>query len=111
MRQDALEPLELMMEVMPDSVIPIISEELYLRIGQLYHDLGEVDQGKEIFRGLHDSNRPDLIGYLIRTYDEMEYWEEAVDLLQNWLEKFPEDTGSRGLMEEYILKANQASGS
>lgn len=111
MRQDALEPLELMMEVMPDSVIPIISEELYLRIGQLYHDLGEVDQGKEIFRGLHDSNRPDLVGYLIRTYDEMEYWEEAVDLLQNWLEKFPEDTGSRGLMEEYILKANQASGS
>lgn len=110
MRQNALEPIKLMMRVMPDSVIPVTSEELYLRIGQLYLDLDEVERGKEIFKELHDSNRPDLVGYLIRRYDEMEYWEEAVDLLQNWLEKFPEDTGSRGLMEEYILKANQASG-
>ena len=111
MRQEALEPIRLMMDVMPDSVIPVTSEELSLRIGQLYHDLGEVERGKEIFRGLHDSNRPDLVGYLIRTYDEMEYWEEAVDLLQNWLHKFPGDTGSRGLLEEYILKANRTSGS
>ncbi len=72
-----------------------------LQIGQIYHDAGDVENGKAIFRQLHNSGRPDITGFLLQTYAENGYDAEAVDLLEKWTDRFPADTAAANLLRRY----------
>lgn len=100
-RLKALELLELGSTLMPIAVIPVGSEEMTFRMGQLYHDLNEVDKGKAILRDLHASRRPEIVGSLLKVYEDGEHWEEAIELLERWQDRFPDDTGLIRLLDEY----------
>jgi hypothetical protein len=100
-KYEALEPLNLMAELMPEDVVPINSEEMKLQMGQIYHDSGDVERGKEILKQFHNSNRPDIVAFLLQTYTENGYDNEAVDVLEKWTLKFPADTAATSLLRQY----------
>ena len=88
-------------ELMPDEVVPINSQEMKLQIAQIYHDSGDLESGKALFRELHDSGRPDITGFLLQTYSEYGYDAEAIDLLEKWVRRFPADTAAAKLLRRY----------
>ena len=104
-KHEALEPLNLMADLMPEEVIPINSEEMKLQMGQIYHDSGDVERGKEILQQFHNSNRPDIVAYLLQTYTENGYDIEAVDVLEKWTLKFPSDTNATSLLRQYRARS------
>jgi len=106
-RHTALEPLVLMSKIMPEEVIPTAGEERYFQLGYLYQEIGEYDKAKNIFKKLHKSSRPDIVALILRVYNDMGYLEEAIGLLENWLQKFPNDTGVVKLLNDYKEKTSQ----
>lgn len=108
-RRTALDPLDLMTDVMPENVIPIPSEEMYFRLGYLYLELEETEKAKTIFAGLHNSTRPEIVASILRIYDDEGYLNEAIDLLEKWLQKVPNDSGVIRILNEYKEQASQAS--
>ena len=110
-RQNALERLELMSELIPEDVIPVMNEDMLLRHGQNYLQLGEIEKGKDIFRNLHDSAQPAIVGNLLQLYTNLGSLDEAISVLEKWLEKFPNDTAVVRVLREYTDKRDQATGS
>lgn len=107
LRQDALETINLMNRLMPESVIPVASEEMSFRLGYLYHELGESEKAIGMYRRLHSSTRPEIVASVLRVYDEMGYLNEAIGLLESWLQKNPNDSGVVRLLREYREKTSQ----
>lgn len=107
-RQEALELLELSERLMPADVIPVASEEMIFRMGQLYHELGDVDKGKVILWNLHASQRPEIVGSLLKIYEDGGHWEEAIELLERWQERFPDDSGLIRLLKDYRAKLSDS---
>ena len=101
LKHETLAPIRVMDELMPDEVVPINSQEMKLQIAQIYHDAGDLERGKAIFRELHDSGRPDITGFLLQTYSEYGYDAEAIDLLEKWIRIFPADTAAAKLLRRY----------
>ena len=107
-RHTALEPLELMAEIMPENVIPAASEEMHFQLGFLYQEMGEKEKATDVFKKLHNSTRPEIVASILRIYDDMGFLDEAINLLENWLQKFPNDTGVVKLLNDYKEKTSQA---
>ena len=101
LKHETLAPIRVMDELMPDEVVPINSQEMKLQIAQIYHDSGDLESGKALFRELHDSGRPDITGFLLQTYSEYGYDAEAIDLLEKWVRRFPADTAAAKLLRRY----------
>lgn len=101
LKNEVLAPLNVMADLMPEQVIPISSQEMQLQMGQIYYDSGDIETGRAIFRQFHDSSRPDIVGFLLNIYDKNGYNDEARDLLEHWIEKFPADTAAAALLKRY----------
>ena len=89
---------------MPENVVKIGSPEMKLQIAQLYHGVGDsLDQNKarDIFREFHSSNRPEIIGFLLQTYNEFNYNDDAIEVLEKWLLNNPNDQTAISLLNEW----------
>tara|TARA_B100000029_G_C17609750_1_gene969086 strand:- start:12563 stop:15319 length:2757 start_codon:yes stop_codon:yes gene_type:complete len=99
---EALKPLNIMSELMPEDILPITSKEMTLQMGQIYHDAGDIERGKTIFRKFHNSTRPDIVGFLLNIYKQNGYIDESIDILENWTDTFPADTNAMALLKRYL---------
>ena len=102
LKYETLKPLNIMSELMPEDILPISSKEMTLQMGQIYHDAGDIEKGKTIFRKFHNSTRPDIVGFLLNIYKQNGYINESIDILQNWTETFPTDTNAIALLNRYL---------
>ncbi len=105
LKYETLKPLNIMSELMPEDILPISSKEMTLQMGQIYHDAGDIEKGKTIFRKFHNSTRPDIVGFLLNIYKQNGYINESIDILQNWTETFPTDTNAIALLQRYLNEA------
>lgn len=73
LRIDALIHLNLMEEKIPESAIPVTSDELYFSMGRLYNDLRELERSKEIFEHLYakDSSNVKVSEMLSKVEEEL----------------------------------------
>ncbi|MFP4547009.1 MAG: protein O-mannosyl-transferase family [Fidelibacterota bacterium] len=158
--KETMETLEAMEKFMPEEVLPIDNDQVYLQLGMLYHEakrkaglIGESD-GEEVgtdkdhkplslekrlenliaeaqeqkdinslveYTGIYISqlnkpekavdilenlrleypNQPRVLVYLVQAYEQLEDYENAVELLNSWLEDNPEDNQARQMRENY----------
>ena len=89
---------------MPENVVKIGSPEMKLQIAQLYHGVGDSldqDKARGIFRQFHSSTRPEIIGFLLQTYNEFNYNKDAIEVLEKWLINNPNDQTALSLLNEW----------
>ena len=104
LKKEIIKTLDFMSNTMPENVVQIGSPEMKLQIAQLYHGVGDsIDRNnaKDIFQEFHNSNRPDIIGFLLQTYNEFNYNSEAIEVLEEWLVKNPTDKTALSLLNEW----------
>lgn len=97
-----IETLNKMEEVMPEKVIPVPDYRLSMRIGQLYDLAGNTSElirrGEEIIKEQPDN--PMVVGYLVSSLSRVGNHQRAVELLEEWLKRHPEDTEAQMRLSE-----------
>lgn len=97
-----IETLNKMEEVMPEKVIPVPDYRLSMRIGQLYDLAGNtaelIRRGEEIIKEQPDN--PMVVGYLVSSLSRVGNHQRAVELLEEWLKRHPEDTEAQARLSE-----------
>jgi len=104
LKKEIIKTLDFMSNTMPEDVVQIGSPEMKLQIAQLYHGVGDSihrNNAKDIFQEFHNSNRPEIIGFLLQTYNEFNYNSEAIEVLEQWLLKNPTDQTALSLLNEW----------
>ncbi|NPE27372.1 DUF2723 domain-containing protein [Methanococcoides sp. SA1] len=162
---DAMETLESMEKFLPEEVLPITNERVYIQLGMLYNQaqkragmmnqdrpeevegeikkpkslkerldvllekaqkkgdtekiieysgyyISELDETSDELIGiledlrLADPNNPRILSPLVTSYDKMEDFQSAIDLLDGWLKQQPNDTQAKQMREQYLKKLN-----
>ena len=104
LKNNVIEILDYMSLIMPENVVKIGSPEMKLQIAQLYHGVGDSldqDKARGIFRQFHSSTRPEIIGFLLQTYNEFNYNKDAIEVLEKWLTNNPNDQTALSLLNEW----------
>ncbi|MBN2354977.1 DUF2723 domain-containing protein, partial [candidate division KSB1 bacterium] len=94
--------LDKMEEVIPESVIPAPDYRLSLRIGQLYDMAGKpeelIKRGEAIVAKQPDNAM--AYGYLVATLSRNGKHERAVELLEDWIKRHPDDREAQQRLDE-----------
>ncbi len=104
-----IETLDKMEQVIPESVIPVPDYRLSLRIGQIYELAGKSDEfvrrAEEVIKSKPED--PMVYGYLVASLSRIGNHQRAVELLEEWLKRHPEDreAASRLTEERALLSA------
>jgi len=106
-----IETLDRMEKVIPENVIPVPDYRLSLRIGQLYDLAGKSEEfirrAEEAIKAKPDD--PMVYGYLVATLSRSGNHKRAVELLEEWLQRHPEDreAASRLTEERALLSSGR----
>ena len=97
-----IETLDRMEKVIPESVIPVPDYRLSMRIGQLYDLAGKTDEligrAEVIIKDQPDNAM--VYGYLVSSLSRTGNHQRAIDLLENWLKRHPEDKEAANRLDE-----------
>lgn len=97
-----IEVLDQMEKVIPEKVIPVPDYRLSMRIGQLYDFAGRTDEfvrrGKEILKSQPDN--PMVVGYLVASLSRTGDHKTAVEMLEDWVKRHPDDDEARARLTE-----------
>ncbi len=97
-----IEVLDKMEQIMPEAVIPAPDYRLSLRIGQLYDLAGRTDElikRAEVIVAQQPDNAM-AYGYLVSTLSRIGNHQRAVELLEDWIKRHPDDREAQVRLEE-----------
>ncbi len=109
--ENLLTVLEKMDTVMPDDVIPPPDVRLPIQIGLLYERAGKTDKFVEKAEWAL-RNEPDntyVVGTLVQLYSREGMHDKAVELLEDWIVKHPDDPEAKRKLESEKQLLNEAS--
>ncbi len=103
-----IQVLDQMEKSVPEKVIPVPDYRLSMRIGQLYDFAGRTDEfirrGREIIKTQPDN--PMVVGYMVASLSRMGDHQQAIELLEEWVKRHPDDSEAKArLAEERQLAA------
>ncbi len=98
--------LDKMEEVMPSDVIPVPDPRIHLQIGQLYDLAGRTDEfiKRAEYAVRQFPNNTLALGTLISLYSREGMTDKSVELLEDWVEKNPDDTEALQRLERERAK-------
>ena len=103
LKNKVIENLRMMNTNIPYDIIEFTADEMYIHVGQIYHEIGAVEQSLSMYEAYYDKkpNDPTAIGLLLDRYREFERWDDAVKKLDEWIQNNPSDGGAARLREEF----------
>ncbi|TKJ38384.1 membrane protein [candidate division LCP-89 bacterium B3_LCP] len=80
-----------------------LDEDLSMKVGMTYLQLGQLDKAREIYEELavKSPNSGSVVGGLLMVYERQEDFLSAEELLTDWLLRHPNDTEAKERLEHY----------
>ncbi len=93
--------LDKMEKVMPEKTVPVPDYRISLNIGQMYYMAGQTEQFiKRLGLAMDQApDNPEIYGTLVSLLSREGHHDRAVDLLENWIAKHPEDKQAKSMLE------------
>lgn len=109
----ALKTLNRMEELIPEELFPLPSGQLEMSVGKMYEDVGRPEEFERRLKKVleRDPQNVQVYYWLLDYYQRHEKYQDAIDLLAQWIELHPDDKNAQRLVNDFRQKLAGADSS